>query len=277
MMKGDQNGCSTDCPIHLLSRLTFGEIEREIARFPAMVLPLGGSEPYGSEGALGIASACSEAVAAALSRRHAMLMAPTLHYGCSTPYTAFGGAAGVNPRTFTNALCEILRRFRRQGIELVVIIDPLFDNGPAIDKAVNRLKKWDRNLHILIFGLQRDERLRAFIARRSGLWGPGRSEFAMLSLASCIDPGLIRGTGAGRENGASANPERYNRWRRRGADPEQFRALFPEGTVTGAGGRYDADTGRELFQYGMTLLDETIAPFLPVPGRKGLAQEFKPE
>jgi creatinine amidohydrolase/Fe(II)-dependent formamide hydrolase-like protein len=276
-MTEDQNGCGTDCPSHLLSRLTFVEIEREIARFPAVVLPLGGTEPYGSEGALGIASSCSEAIAAELSRRHAMLQAPVLHYGCSTPYTAFGGAAGVKPRTFTNTLCEILRRFRRKGIELVVIIDSLFDNGPAIDEAVGRLKKWDRNLHVVTFGLQREERLRAFIARRSTVGEPGRSVAAMLSLAAYIDPGLVRGSGAGIEKVPSVKPERYTKWRRRGADPEQFRALFPDGTVTDGGSRYDADAGGELFEYSLALLEETVAPFLPLPGRERIAREFKPE
>jgi creatinine amidohydrolase/Fe(II)-dependent formamide hydrolase-like protein len=263
-MKGDQNGCGNDYSTpFLLSRLTFPEIERKIARFPALLLPLGGIEPYGAGAALGLASACSEAVASVLSRRHEMLLAPTLHYGCSTPYSDFGGATGMKLRTLTNALCEILRRFRRQGFDSMVIIDPLLDNGPALDEAVNRLKRWDRKLRIVTFGLQREESVKAFIRRRSTIKEFGRSEFAMLSLASYINPRLVQDDTDGGKEMADSTQELYRKWRRRGADPQQFRSLFPDGSAGSGGCRYDSEIGRELFEYIITLIDETIAPLLP--------------
>jgi creatinine amidohydrolase/Fe(II)-dependent formamide hydrolase-like protein len=263
VVKGDQNGrCNDYSPPYLLSRLTFAEIEREIVRFPAVVLPPGGSEPYGPRAALGLASACSEAIASALSRRYGMLMAPTLHYGCSTPYSAFGGAAGMKPRTLTNILCEILRRFRRQGICFVVIIDPLLDNGPALDETVNRLKKWDRNLRVVTFGLQREERVQAFIGRRCTINEFGRSEFVMLALASHIDPRLVRvDTAPGREIAVSTQ-ELYRKWRRRGADPQQFRLFFPDASTGMGGCTYDSKIGGELLEFIIALIDETIAPLL---------------
>jgi creatinine amidohydrolase/Fe(II)-dependent formamide hydrolase-like protein len=265
VMKGDQIGGGNDYSTpYLLSRLTFAEIEREIVRFPAVVLPLGGSEPYGPGAALGLASACSETIASALSRRYGMLMAPTLHYGCSTPYSAFGGAVGMKPRTLTNALCEILRRFRRQGIGLVVIIDPLLDNGPALDEAVKRLKKWDQNLQIVTFGLQREERVRAFIGRRCTIKNEfGRSEFVMLSIASHIDPRLVRVDTAREKKIAASTEELYRKWRRRGADPQQFRKLFSDGSTGMGGCTHDSEIGRELLECIVAMIDETIAPLLP--------------
>ncbi len=195
-----------------------------------------------------------------------MLLAPVLHYGCSTPYSAFGGAAGLKPRTLANALCEILRRLRRQGIGRVVIIDPLFDNGPALEEATARLKKWDRNLLIVTFALQRDARVRAFIGRRCTINEPGRSEFAMLSMASYIDPGLVRTGEAGeRKDRPVSKPDLHKKWRRRGADPEQFRALFPDGSTGGEECSPDSAIGRELFEYISAALDETVASLIPPP------------
>ncbi len=263
-MKENQNGCVNNYSSpYLLSRLTFTEIEREIVRFPALVLPLGGSEPYGPGATLGLASACSEAIAATLSRRYGMLMAPTLHYGCSTSYSAFGGAVGMKPRTLTNTLCEILRHFRRQGIGLVLILDPLLGNGPAMDETVNRLKKWDRNLQVVTFEVQREEHIKTFIGSRCAIDEFGRGEVAMLCLASYIDPSLVRtDTTEGRELAAST-PELYRKWRRRGADPQQFRSLFPDGSPGRWDCIHDSGIGEELFEYILKLIDESIAPFLP--------------
>jgi creatinine amidohydrolase/Fe(II)-dependent formamide hydrolase-like protein len=245
-----------------ISRLTFREVERELSRLPALILPLGGCEPYGESGALGVASACAGSLGMALSDRRRMLLAPTLGYGCSTPYGAFGGCAGVKPRTQTNILCETVRRWRRQGFEAIVLIDALYDNSEAVDLAVQRLKVSDPDLAVVVFSLQRDKRVRAFVGRQVQGKEPGRTEYGLLSLAAFVDPGLVRKI----DNSDIARPqpdaERYRTWRKRGADPQQYRKLFPTASASGERNRFDADFGRELFGFILQLLDEAVEPLL---------------
>jgi len=245
-----------------LSRLTFREVEKELSRFPALILPLGGCEPYGECGCLGMASACVEALATALSEKLHLLLAPVQMYGCSTAYGAFGGTAGVKPRTLTNILCETVRRWYQQGFRTIIIVDALFDNGGAVDPALRRLKNTNPDMRIIPFSLQRDERIRAFIGRHVRTKEPGRTEYGILSLAAFIDPDLVRATNKNHAAAAEVDAERYWTWRKRGADPEQYRKLFPDCSSSGTVCRFDPDFGRELFGFIFQLLVDTVAPFI---------------
>jgi creatinine amidohydrolase/Fe(II)-dependent formamide hydrolase-like protein len=248
--------------IKCLSRLTFREVEQELSRLPALILPLGGCEPYGTYGCLGAATACAEALAAALSEKMDILYAPVQPFGCSTAYGAFGGTSGVKPRTMINILCETIRRWQVQGFRTVIIIDSLFDNNEAVDASIRRLKNSNPGMKIIPFSLQRDERVRAFIARHVQGKEYGRTEFGMLSLAASIDPALVRPTGK-KDPAAAADTARYETWRRRGADPEQYRKLFPDCSSSNAAHRFDPDFGKELFDFIVQLLVDTTKPHLP--------------
>jgi creatinine amidohydrolase/Fe(II)-dependent formamide hydrolase-like protein len=248
--------------IKCLSRLTFREVEQEISRLPALILPLGGCEPYGACGSLGAATACAEALATALSKKMNILYAPAQPFGCSTAYGAFGGTAGIRPRTMTNILCETIRRWKVQGFRTVIIIDCLFDNSEAVEAALDRLKNTNPEMKIISFPLQRDERVRAFIARHVQGKEFGRTEYGMLSLAASIDPALVRPTGK-KDAAAAADSDRYKTWRRRGADPQAFRKLFPECSASGAAHRFDPDFGKKLFGFIVQVLVDTTKSHLP--------------
>jgi creatinine amidohydrolase/Fe(II)-dependent formamide hydrolase-like protein len=245
---------------YALSRLTFREIARERERLGALILPLGGCEPYADLGSMGVASACAEALGAAVSAKLRLLLAPTLAYGCSTPYRAFEGAAGVKPRVLTNFLCETIRGWYLQGFSSVIIIDALADNGEAVDCALQRLKSSDPNRTAVLLSLQRDERIRAFIGNHVPGKELGRTEFGMLSMASFIDPGLVRKVEEDVQR-SLPDPQRFRTWRKRGADPQQFRKIFPQASASSIAHRYDPDFGKVLFEYILQLLIETATPF----------------
>ena len=242
--------------IKCLSRCTFREVEQALSRLPVLILPLGGCEPYGACGSLGAATACAEALATALSEKIDALHAPALAFGCSTAYAAFGGTAGVKPRTMTNILCETIRRWSIQGFRTIIIIDSLFDNSEAVEAALKRLKNTSPGMKIISFPLQHDEQVRAFIGRHVQGKESGRTEYGMLSLAAYIDPSLVRQTGRN-DAAAAADTYRYGKWRRKGADPEQFRRLFPECSVSGTACRFDPDFGKELFGFIVQRLVDT--------------------
>jgi creatinine amidohydrolase/Fe(II)-dependent formamide hydrolase-like protein len=250
---------------YALAGRTFPEVEKILAERPVLIVPLGGCEPYGGRGALGIASVCAEHLAAALSSSLKILWAPVIPIGCSTPYSAFGGTRGVSPRTMTNILCETIRQCFFQGFTKVILIDLLADNGNAVDLAVRRLKGSHPNCTIVVFAVQRDERVRAFIAKRSPRKEPGRSEFGILSMALFLNPGLVRLPATEYQKpgkAASWEPEKFRSWRKRGADPQQFRKLFPGGSSSDTADAFDPDFGKALFEFILKLLEETVSPLL---------------
>jgi creatinine amidohydrolase/Fe(II)-dependent formamide hydrolase-like protein len=244
-----------------LSRLTFCEVAREMERLPALAMPLGGCEPYGGLGSLGVASACAEAVAAAFSERCRVLLAPVLAYGCSISYRSFEGTAGVKPHALTNLLCETVRGWYYQGFKVLFVIDALMDNGEAIDLAVRRLHTSHPDRTIVTLSLQRDERIRAFIGDHISGKEFGRTEYGMLSLAAYIDMTLVRACIVDKRE-YPPDPQRFRSWRKRGGDPQQFRKYFPDGSSSTIANRFDADFGKQLFEYILQVLSERAAPFL---------------
>ena len=242
-----------------LSHLTFQEVEKEIAGNPALILPLGGCEPYGEYGTLGTVSAVVEALATALSSKLHLLLAPTQAFGCSTPYSAFGGSAGLKARTLTNILCETIRQWYGQGFRAVIIIDGQFDNSEAVDQALRRLKNVKPEMKICAFSLQRDERVRAFIGQHVQGKEYGRTEYGLSSLAAFIDPGLVREPKKNSPLTKAPDPECYTTWRKRGADPEHYRKLFPNASAGNSACRFNVDFGENLFDFILQLLIAAVA------------------
>jgi creatinine amidohydrolase/Fe(II)-dependent formamide hydrolase-like protein len=250
-----------------VSRLTFPEIEKEIARLPVIILPLGGCEPYASFGTLGITSAVAESLGQALSRQLSVLCAPGLRLGCSTSFMSFGGTAGVKPRTFANTLCESIRMWYFQGAKAVFVIDALADNHTAVDLAVRRLADSHPECSTTVFSLQRDERVRAFIAQNKPGMELYRAEYGMLSMAAWLDPALVRNPADGPSKPWNATSGHFRTWRKRGADPEQFRKLAPGCSCSEIAAFYHAGFGNELFEFILGLLKETVVQVIQTYGK----------
>ena len=248
-------------PYLRLSHLTFREVEKEIARCPALILPLGGCEPCGECGTLGTASAVVEALATALSSKLHLLWLRRSRLAVQRP-TAHSGGAGVKPRTLTNILCETGRQWYGQGFRTVILLDGLFDNGEAVDKALRRLKNIKPEMKIFAFAFQRDERVRAFIGQHIQGKEYGRTEYGLSSLAACIDPGLVRQPQKNQTAAIAPDLKCFDTWRKRGADPERYRKLFPSAFAGSRTFPFDAAFGKELFDFILQLLVAAVAPLL---------------
>jgi hypothetical protein len=118
---------------------------------------------------------------------------------------------------------------------------------------------------VVLFSLHHDAWVRAFIAKHQP--GPelGRTEYGMLSMAAWIDPDLVRGS-VKKDASVTAGPaaaERFKKWHKRGADPEQFRKLFPNGSSSTIAAGFNAGFGKQLFEYILQTLEENAASLLP--------------
>lgn len=241
--------------------MDFEECSTHLHRCPSLILPLGILEPIGKNGAIGLASRCSELLAEAFSSKLQVLAAPAIYYSCSTAFKSFEGSAGVRSRTFSNQLVEICKDWQFQGFKRILLINISSENDEAIDEALKRLNRG--NNYVKCFSLQTDSRIRAHVSRvRSGT-ELGRSEFLILSLASFLAPEMVR-KNIEKTSSQLLDVKQYQLWKKRGKDPQKFRKLFPDGSTSDSISESVSDFGKGIFEFIMTLLEDEYSPFLTV-------------
>jgi len=241
--------------------LTSGQVAEHLAERPAVILPLGGSEPFGGIGGIGVETLCAERIANELSTRCRILSAPTLPYGCSTPFMAFPGAAGVKPRTFINLLCEIIHSYILQGAKRIFLINAApFNKTPAAEAAKRIEKKYAGakiflfNLNELVYGADGADNADRI----------DRADAALLAIARYLkhEPANFDTSSI---KSARVTPNQYRAWRKRGADPQKLRKLFPDGLLLPQPDDgapiidITPERGKELFDRAVTSIQEQIA------------------
>jgi len=206
-----------------VDHLTFGQVSELLAARPSVILPLGGCEPFGDIGPIGIETLCVERIAAEVSTKCDILVAPTLPFGCSTPFISFPGAAGLKPRTFTNMLFEIMHAYVLQGTKNIFLISAApFNEAPALE-AVGRINKKYNGINAVLFDINT-------IIRTNVDHNTDRADMALLSMAAYLEPANINTSGIN-INRKSVTPDQYRTWKKRGADPQKLRKLFPDGLL----------------------------------------------
>ena len=237
----------TGLDIYAIERLTHRQVRQHIEKSPAVIVPLGGCEPFGGAGELGAGSVCAYAVAGELSKRCGVLTAPLIPFGCSTPYIAFSGAAGVKPRTFVNMLCEILHGYVFQGVARIILVSAApFNREPAAE-ALRRLGVKYPGVKTAFFDINTvlpDDKDIDF----------DRDDGLLLSILS-----YIRQKCAGDNIVAKlVDKGQYKTWRRRGRDPQKFRAICPDGLILSPDAGITIDRGREYFDGIVNAISEKI-------------------
>jgi hypothetical protein len=252
--------------VELLTPARVGEFLR--AR-PAVILPLGGCEPFGGAAALGVEALCAGGVSRELSERCRILSAPVIPFGCSTPFISFPGAFGVKPRTFVNMLCEFAGAYIFQGATRVLAVSAApFNRAPALE-AFKRVEAKHGGVRAMLFDINRIAGGADAVARVV----PGnpdtrvdREDAALLAMAAYLSGGAPDASAVGvrgrvNERG-NAGVDEYIRWRKRGADPQKLRKLFPNGLLLpkDGGGEIDVspERGKEVFERVVGVIEAEI-------------------
>jgi creatinine amidohydrolase/Fe(II)-dependent formamide hydrolase-like protein len=237
--------------------LDYARVGGVLAARPAVILPLGGCEPFGAAGTLGVETLCADGLSGELSRRCGILRAPALPFGCSAPFMAFPGAAGVKPRTFVNMLCELIGAYVFQGARRVFLVSAApFNRAPGLE-AAKRAEAKHGGVLVTLFDIN------AIVDEIDGVDGDcrvtDRADAALLAMAACLagaGPGRIEvdGRGIDAARGKRAGAAQYRAWKKRGADPQKLRKLFPDGLLLPADGAgagaadISPERGKELFE-----------------------------
>jgi creatinine amidohydrolase/Fe(II)-dependent formamide hydrolase-like protein len=238
--------------VDLLPAARAGEILR--AR-PAVIFPLGACEPFGGAGAMGTPTVCAEGIAAELSARCRILRAPAVPFGCSTPFISFPGAFGVKPRVFVNMLCEIAGAHIFQGAKRIFAVSAAaFNREPALE-AFKRIEAKHRGVRAMLFDINK-------IAGGTGA-RIDREDAALMAMAAClgaaaprIDDGINNGN-----SGRGAGIDEYIKWKKRGADPQKLRKLFPDGLLLPKGAApidVTPEKGKGIFEFVVGAIQDEI-------------------
>jgi len=240
-----------------LSDMDFGEISGHLRRCPSLIVPIGSMETIGLCAVTGILTRCSEVLAEALSSKLQVLTAPSINYSCTTAFKSFEGCAGVKERTFINMVTEICSDWIFQGFSRILLISVSSENNAALGCAIKRLNRSSEK--VKCFLLQSDSRLADRVSRYRVGKELERSEYLILSLARFLFPELLRDV---HQSHALPEPEKYRTWKKRGKDPQQFRKMFPHGSTSEIAGKQNIETGKDLFDYIMKILEDEYSPFL---------------
>jgi len=246
-----------------LHELTFTGVEQHLTQSAGLIVPIGATEPSDASTILGASSLCCRQLAFSCAVKNSYLCSPVLPVSCSVPFSAFGGTAGVKPRTFSNFLLELMRGWAGQGFKNFILIDAGSYNQEAIALMITRIKKSFPDRRISVLSLHNDHRIKEFIKIRNKTDKFGLIAYGIRSIAAFLDKTAIHDNLSSGIKIKTAGEIEYATWRKRGKDPQMFRKLFPLANATEDIAAGDADFGKELFGYILTLLDEYAASIFP--------------
>ncbi len=121
-----------------LSRDAFAE---RIARFPAVILPLGATEQHGYHLPLGVDIILAEALAVRVAEATGATVMPAMPFGYSWVWRDCPGSVTVESRTLEDVIVQVAESLSRHGVRHVFLVNGHEANGATMKYAARRM--WD--------------------------------------------------------------------------------------------------------------------------------------
>lgn len=121
-----------------LSRDAFAE---RIAKFPAVILPLGATEQHGYHLPLGVDIILAEALATRIAEATGATVMPAMPFGYSWVWRDAPGSVTVEARTLEDVICQTAESLARHGVRHVFLVNGHEANSATMKYAARRL--WD--------------------------------------------------------------------------------------------------------------------------------------
>lgn len=127
----DPDPTGAERPIRL-GDLPWTEVAEHLRADPRLLLPVGSTLQHGPHLPLSTDSVIATRLADALSARHGVLVAPTIHYGVvSDVEQEYAGTGSVGRKTLHRSLNDLVGVWEAQGVEEVVLLTS-HGHGPHI-------------------------------------------------------------------------------------------------------------------------------------------------
>lgn len=197
------------------------EVPSEIS-CDSLVVPVAPLASY-PELPLGILQECTKKIVNMLELEGGLLAAPIQSYGFITPFKGVSGIVGMRRNSFPTLVTDTLLSAKSWGVTKVVYLVPTDDEATLVKEGIKRYKrKLPKNFKIQTIAWQSLPKTRLLLqevfADLEELW---RSEALVAALAhEWFEYDL-----PGARPAVGISQEEFQKWYRRGMDPEQLRKM----------------------------------------------------
>jgi creatinine amidohydrolase/Fe(II)-dependent formamide hydrolase-like protein len=124
----------------ILTLSTWPEVEAQLRRSRAIVIPVGSTEQHGPTGLLGTDALCPEIIAREAEKLDdAVLVGPTFNVGMAQHHMAFPGTLTLRPSTFIAAVRDWTASLRRHGFERIYWLNGHGGNVATLEAAFSEV------------------------------------------------------------------------------------------------------------------------------------------
>lgn len=233
-------------PIYLVD-LTWPDVEALLAREDRLILVTGATEQHGRHLPLGTDTFIPTTLAARLSARTGVPIAPPLPVGMSEAHMAFPGTLTLSQDTLQSVYLEMVQSAYRQGWRRLFVLNGHGGNQAAWNWAATLAAKVKPDLKIYIGHWWSEPSVRDFAREVMGR-NEGHAGLEETAAVLVTRPHLVRLEAAVGEEAISSEI-----WSR---PPDEVRAAVPSGAVGANPADATADFGEQMLE---RLLREYVA------------------
>ncbi len=222
-----------------LDELSWPEVDDYLRHEDRLILVIGSTEQHGRHLPLGTDCLIPTAIAARVSERSGVAVAPTLNFGMALSHLSFPGSIALKPETLARVFTEMVESLHHHGFRRFLVINGHGGNIPALECALPEVAQLPA-LQVTIGNWWREEVVQQIAHQACGGSGHAGPDEASALMA-------VRRDLAHLERARGASPGSFS------ANAQRLRELHPDGNTGPDPARASAEIGERLLEAAVDL------------------------